>query len=74
MTTDIQVYTYPLPPRIKAYVSLINGFYTIVINETLSPEAKLKAYNHEIEHIARGDCVCDRGVDYMELKIRESGL
>lgn len=56
MTTDeIRTIIYPLPPEIKAYTTYVNGYYTIVINDNLSDQARLRAYLHELNHILNED-------------------
>lgn len=44
-----------MPARIKSFLCLHNDFYTICINETLSPEARMKAYEHELWHLDHDD-------------------
>ena len=66
MTTDIRTVVYPLPVTIKAYTAVVNGFYTIVINENLSYEEQRKAYAHEIEHINNDDFYKSQNVSNIE--------
>lgn len=55
MTTDIRTITTPMPGSIRSCVVLKDDIYTILINETLSQDARLKAYEHEMEHIKNED-------------------
>lgn len=53
---DYHVYMIPFPGDIKAAVRIdAEGYASIYINEYLSPEAKKKAFLHEIRHIERDD-------------------
>jgi hypothetical protein len=54
---DYHVYMIPFPGDIKAAVRIdAEGYASIYINDYLSPEAKKKAFLHEIRHIERDDC------------------
>ena len=56
MTDEYRVYIVPFPGDIKAAVMLDNeGFPSIYINDKLSPEAKKRAFLHELKHIRRED-------------------
>ena len=44
-----------LPPRIKSFVTVKDGFATIVLNSRLSCETWRKCYRHELEHLIKGD-------------------
>ena len=52
---EVYIYIVKLPPRIKAFTAPCADGYTVYINESLSGEGRLKAYNHELRHIRRGD-------------------
>ena len=42
--------------RVRAFTILdANGDYNIYINAALSQEGQLRAYKHELKHIANGD-------------------
>ena len=69
MMLDTRTITYPLPGSIKAFVCKKDDFYTIVINDTLSAEEQYKAYQHELEHIKRGDFESDLSADLIESNI-----
>lgn len=66
MRTDVRTIVCPLPPHIKAYTAFVNDFYTIVLNENLSYEARYKAYIHELAHINNGDFLKDTEVSTIE--------
>ena len=56
MTDEYKVYLVPFPGDIRAAVMLDNeGFPSIYINDKLSPEAKKRAFLHELKHIRRED-------------------
>ena len=42
------------------------SYYTIVINENLSEEAKKRTFHHEISHIECGDFESDVPIDEIE--------
>lgn len=53
---DYHVYMIPFPGDIKAAVRIdAEGYASIYINDCLSPEAKKRAFLHEIRHIERDD-------------------
>jgi hypothetical protein len=51
---------------IKGFAVLKDSVITIVINDNLSPEARMEAYEHEIYHIEHDDFYSDRNVDDIE--------
>ena len=55
MTEDVRAILWPLRGRVKAFTCVMDGFATIVINEALSPAARRRAYEHEMEHLRAGD-------------------
>lgn len=65
---DTRVVLAQMPARIRSYVVLVDGFYTIVLNDALSPMGKHRAYNHEMEHIQNGDFDKSCSVDLLEIK------
>lgn len=67
MREDIRTIIYPLPSNINSYVVRLNGYYTIVLNDELSTAGRIKAYNHEMEHIINGDLNSSEKADYIEL-------
>lgn len=59
---DVFVHILCMDPLIKEQVvANTDGTYSIFINDYLSQEQRLKAYNHAIQHIKNGDF--DRKVD-----------
>ena len=66
MTNDISVVLRPLPMQVKGFAVLKDSVITIVINEYLSPEARLDAYEQEIYHIEHGDFYTDKTIDEIE--------
>ena len=68
MTEEIRTIVHPLPPEIKAYTARVNGYYTIIINDNLSDQARLRAYNHERNHINNGDFSSQEKADFIEMK------
>ena len=66
-TDDIRTIIYPLPSSINSYVACVNGYYTIVINDGLSMAGRLKAYNHEMNHIVNGDFEKEEKADFIEI-------
>ena len=65
---SIRVVLATMPARIRAYTVLMDGYYTIVLNDSLSPQAKHRAYCHEMEHIENGDFERDASADLLELR------
>lgn len=53
---EIFVYEEELPYSVRAFVSAEqDGTYTVYVNRSLSEADKLRAVQHEKEHIKRGD-------------------
>lgn len=67
---DIYVYTVPLPKGISETVTSCVGGFTIYLNQSLSDEDMVKAYNHALDHILLGhfDMNCDKNVQQMEME------
>lgn len=55
MNEDIRVYLLELPARVRAYTVRKDDYYTIVVNSILDKSQQLEVYEHELEHIQRGD-------------------
>lgn len=57
MTTDeYRVYMMPFPGDVMGMVRIDNeGYPSIYINDRLSPQAKKRAFLHELKHIQRDD-------------------
>lgn len=68
---QIRIYCLPIPGRIQSYVVKKDDFYTIIIDESLSPEARMKAYRHELEHIENGDFDSDESTGMIEIRAHE---
>lgn len=68
MTDDgYRVYFVPFTGDIKAVLRLDpEGYPSIYINDALSPEAKKKAFMHEMRHFSRGDMFSDRAIEEVE--------
>ena len=69
--TDVRVYVVPLPPRIKSFICERNGYVTICINECLSEDARVKAYEHEIYHLEHDDLHSDLSTGLIEIRAHE---
>jgi hypothetical protein len=64
---DVFVYIIAMDPLVKEQVvSNPDGTFTIFINDYLSPERRLKAYNHALLHIKNGDFDKRKDVDIIE--------
>lgn len=48
-----------MPPSVKAYTVLQDGFYTIVLNSRLCREMNVMSFEHEINHINKDDFIKD---------------
>ena len=68
MTDDeYRVYMMPFPGDILATVRVdADGFPSIYINDALSPDAKKRAFAHELRHIADEDFYNDRSIEEVE--------
>lgn len=73
MNNRITTALYPMPGRVRSYTVLKDGFFTIVINENLSEEARWKAYRHEMDHINNGDYEKNCSADLIEIYAHEEG-
>ena len=69
--TDVRVYVVPLPPRIKSFICERNGYVTICINECLSEDARVKAYEHEMYHLEHDDLHSDLSTGLIEIRAHE---
>ena len=49
------VYLPGMPPKIKGFVMEEDGYYTVVLNPSLSADTNKKTKLHEIKHILRRD-------------------
>ena len=71
MTPDIRVHIVEMPARIKSYTVEKDSFYTIIINSILAREQQLKEYEHEYDHIIRGDFDRSCSADMIEIYAHE---
>lgn len=69
--TDARVYVVPLPPRIKSFICERNGYVTICINECLSEDARVKAYEHEMYHLEHDDLHSELSTGLIEIRAHE---
>ena len=67
----ITTYITPMPGRIRSYTVRKDEYYTIVVNENLSTEARMAAYKHELDHINRGDFEQKGSADLIEIFAHE---
>ena len=51
----IKVAYADLPPRVKGFTVLKDGYYTIILNHNLTKEQNKLTYLHELHHIQNGD-------------------
>lgn len=66
---EYRVYLVPFPGDIMGAVRLdAEGFPSIYINDKLSPEAKKRAFLHELRHIRNNDFYNDRTMKEIEAK------
>lgn len=68
ISNNIRVVLASMPARIRAYTVLMDGYYTIVLNDDLSPMAKHRAYRHELFHIENGDFERSAPADLLEVR------
>lgn len=69
---DIFVRIIAMDPLVKEQiVENPDGSFTIFINDYLSQERRLKAYNHAISHIKNGDFEKKTSVDIIEYEAHE---
>lgn len=52
---DVFIYFIDLPPKVSEAVTPCLDGYTIYINQNLSRDRQLKAYQHAIRHITNND-------------------
>ena len=68
ISSNIRVVLASMPARIRAYTVLMDGYYTIVLNDDLSPQAKPRACQHELMHIENGDFERSVSADLLEVR------
>ena len=55
---------------IRGYAVRKDDYYTIIINSNLCPEARMRVYEHELEHIEGDDFSSSRPADLIEALAR----
>lgn len=53
---NVRTQYYNLPNTIGGFtVSTPDGWYTVILNQNLSHQKNVETYQHELEHIRKGD-------------------
>ena len=65
---NTRVYIVATPPTISSFVVRKDGWYTICISDALTPEGRIIAYNHEVDHITNGDFDSDEPTGLIEIR------
>ena len=68
LTDNVRAYRVAMPMSIRSYVVRKDDWYTIIVNESLSPEAQVEACGHEVDHINRGDFDSDEPTGLIEIR------
>lgn len=64
---EYRVYMVPFPGDVLGAVRIdVEGFPSIYINDALSPEARKKAFLHELRHIQRDDMYNGKPIEEIE--------
>ena len=64
---EYRVYMVPFPGDVLGAVRIdVEGFPSIYINDALSPEARKKAFLHELRHIQRDDMFNGKPIEEIE--------
>ncbi len=72
MTDEIYVKVVPLPGKVHGFTHVEpDGSYTVVVNENDSEARRMKAYQHEVDHIRRGDFDRDADVQQVEMEAHD---
>lgn len=71
---DIFLYRVKFPNRSKQKEAVMSCFggYTVYIDESLDHEQALKAYNHAVAHILRGDCDVYGNIQEIEADVHKN--
>lgn len=70
---EIFVHIIAMDPLVKEQVvANPDGTFTIFINDYLSLEGRIKAYNHALSHIKNGDFDKNTDVDTIEYEAHEA--
>lgn len=62
-----------MPTTIKSYVCKLGDYISIVINARLTQEQQRNCYQHEVEHIHRGDFTACSCADWIEIRAHGIG-
>lgn len=62
-----------LPTTIRGFTKKTEDDYTIVINARMSENIRLRTYQHELEHIERGDLDSLDDIDRIEKELHDVG-
>ena len=73
MDDNYYIYLVPLPHGITEAVLPCEGGYTIYLDESLTGEQLIKAYDHAIAHIDNGD-LYNEGMSASEKEMRAHRL
>ena len=73
MSEYVRVRLEALPAHIRAFCVEKEDWFTIVINADLSPSERLKAFEHEIQHIEKDDFHSFETVDEIERRSHDCG-
>lgn len=64
---EYRVYMVPFPGDVLGAVRIdVEGFPSIYINDALSPQARKKAFLHELRHIQRDDMYNGKPIEEIE--------
>lgn len=55
MRPDIYIYTVPMPPSVREFVTPCLDGYTIYIADRLDHAGRMEAYRHAMRHIRNND-------------------
>ena len=65
---DVFVRYVELPTTVRSFVVANNDMtYTVILNSKLSREQNILSYQHELEHILRGDYEKKCSADFIEI-------
>lgn len=65
--SEYRVYVVQMPPGIRGAVRISpDGFFNVYISDALSPAARRRTLDHELNHIARDDFFSDRPIEEIE--------
>lgn len=65
---DVFVRYLELPTTVRSFVVVNNDMtYTVILNSKLNHEQNILSYQHELDHILRGDYEKKCSVDFIEI-------